>query len=94
MLYVHIAVMLVLIIGAHFVPTVGPITPVGMKILGVFIAMLYGWSICGMVWPSMLGMLGVAMSGVVTMKEFANMSFGNETIVYMIFVMVFTGVID
>lgn len=47
-----------------------------------------------MVWPSLLGMIGVALSGAVTMKEFANLSFGNETIVFMIFVFVFTGVID
>lgn len=36
MLYVHIAVMLALIIGFHFVPTVGSITPVGMKLVGIF----------------------------------------------------------
>ncbi len=94
MLYVHVAVMLILMIGAYFVPPVSTITPVGMKVLGVFLAMLYGWTTCGMVWPSMLGMIGVALSGAVTMKEFANLSFGNETIVFMIFVFVFTGVID
>ncbi len=94
MLYVHIAVMLVVMIGFRFIPPVGSITPIGMKILGVFLAVLYGWTTCGMIWPSMLGMIGVALSGIVSMKEFATMSFGNETIVFIMFIFVFTGVID
>lgn len=94
MLYVHVAVMLALIIAFRFIPPFGAITPVGMRILGVFLAVLYGWSTCGMIWPSLFGMVGVALSGVMTMQEFANASFGNETIVYMLFIFVFTGAIE
>lgn len=94
MLYVHVAVMLALYIGFRFLPPIGTITPMGMRILGLFLAVLYGWSTCGMIWPSLFGMVGVALTGVMTMKEFAAMSFGNETIVFMIFIFVFTGVID
>ena len=92
--YIHIAIMLILIIGFHFLPPIGTITPVGMKILGIFLAMLYGWTTCGMIWPSMLGMIAVPLTGLLTMKEFAALIFGNETLVFIIFLFFFTGVID
>lgn len=93
-LYLHIAVMLFLIIGSWFIPATGTVTPVGMRLIGIFVAMLYGWTTVGMLWPSLLGMVALALSGPLTMKEFIAISFGNETIVYIIFIFIFTGVID
>lgn len=93
-LYMHIVVMLALIIGFHFIPPMGAITPIGMKLIGIFLAMLYGWTTCGMLWTSLLGIIALPFSGAVTMKEFLMQSFGNETIVFMLFIFVFTGVID
>ena len=94
MMYVHIAVMMGLIIGFHFVPPVGSITTVGMKLVGIFLAMLYGWTTCGMLWPSIIGLLAVPFSGAITMKEFVMSSFGNETVVYILFLFIFTAVIE
>lgn len=86
--------MLVLICGGWLVPAAGAVTPLGMKLLGIFLAMLYGWTTVGMLWPSLLGMVALALSGVMPMADFLKVSFGNETIVFILFVFVFTGVID
>lgn len=93
-LYIHIVIMLTLIIGFHFIPPIGTITPIGMKLIGIFLAILYGWTTCGMLWPSMLGIVVLPFSNAVTIKEFLMQSFGNETIVFILFIFIFTGVID
>ena len=51
-------------------PPIGSITPLGMKILGIFIGMLYGWTTSGMIWPSLLGMVAFASTGMMPMTEF------------------------
>lgn len=94
LLYVHITVMLILIIGFNFLPPFGSITEMGMKLIGIFLAMLYGWSTCGMLWTSLLGMVSLALCQAVPMADFLAMSFGNETLVFILFIFFFTGVID
>ena len=42
-----------------------PVTEVGMAVMGVFIGMVYLWSTMDSIWPSMLGLLLVGISGYV-----------------------------
>ena len=49
---IHVALMLLMMVGGAFLPTLGSITPLGMKTLGIFFGTVYGWSTLGMVWPS------------------------------------------
>ncbi|MEE0435876.1 MAG: SLC13 family permease [Peptococcaceae bacterium] len=86
--------MMVLIVGAHFMPPVGAITEGGMKLLGVFLAMLYGWTFCDLIWVSMLGIVAIGFSGVVTLPEFLVAGFGSDSLVYILFLFFFTGVIS
>lgn len=37
----------------------GQITPIGMKVLGVFIATLYGWLFLDLIWPSLIGLVRI-----------------------------------
>ena len=41
--YIHIAIMLVITFGVGFLPPVGQITELGMKVLGCFLGIVYGW---------------------------------------------------
>ena len=93
-MYLHIAIMLGLIIGFSFLPPIGMLTPTGMKLTGIFLAMLYGWTTCDMLWTCLLGMSALALTGAVPMKEFLAQSFGSESIVFILFLFIFTGVID
>ena len=47
-----------------------------------------------MIWPSLLGMVAFAGTGMMPMTEFLKVSFGNETVVFILFMFVFTAVID
>lgn len=92
--WLHVAIMFVLIIGAHFLPPVGAITQGGMNLLGIFLAMLYGWTFCDLIWVSMLGIVAIGFSGVVTLPEFLVAGFGSDSLVYILFLFFFTGVIS
>lgn len=52
----HVVIMLLLMVGGQFLPTIGTITPLGMKILGIFFGTVYGWSTLGMIWPSFISL--------------------------------------
>lgn len=61
---IHCAIMFVLTFGIGALPPFGgEITPIGMKIIGVFIGLLYGWTFLGFFWTSCFGMLVLAFSG-------------------------------
>ena len=52
LLWLHIGIMFLVIIGFSMMKPIGSITPLGMKLTGIFLAMLWGWSTCGLLWPS------------------------------------------
>lgn len=86
--WVHFAIVCVLMFGVGFIPPFGTVTVIGMKMIGVFLGLLYGWSTCGMFWPSLIGMIALGFTGVGTVKEIVVQGFGNETIVFVIFILV------
>ena len=83
-----------LVIGGFFMvvfPLLDPIEPlteIGMAVLGVFIGMVYLWSALDSIWPSLLGLMLVALAGYVSdktgyaaVKQVMLDSFGNETVI-------------
>lgn len=62
--YVHSAITIALFVFTGFLPPFGDITPLGMKVLGVFLGMLYGWLTVGFAWPSLLGLFFLGVTGI------------------------------
>lgn len=77
--YMHAAVMIVLMLCGNFLPTFGQITPLGMKVLGVFLGLLYGWIFVGILWPSVLGFFTLSLTGIMTPLEAFIVGFTNPT---------------
>ena len=78
----------------HF-PAVDPLTPVGMRVLGILIGMVYFWSTINSIWPSLLGlvMIGFAgmnpdLQGYAAVKDVFLNSFGLETVVFVMLAMI------
>ncbi len=77
-----------------------PVTEVGMAVMGVFIGMVYLWSTMDSIWPSMLGLLLVGISGYVpelqgyaAVKDLFLNAFGTETVLVCMFgLILFAGV--
>lgn len=80
--YIHTIIMLtILAVFYFFVPVVEPLTPLGIKVLGVFFAMLYGWLFCDVIWPSLLGLVMLAVCGYDTIDNVLLSAFGNSTVI-------------
>lgn len=52
MFYLKLAIYLVITFGIGFLPPVGQISELGMRVLGVFVGTIFGWIFFEMVWPS------------------------------------------
>lgn len=90
----HFAIMVILVVGFRFLPPVGQISENGMNVLGVFLAVLYGWTFCDLLWVSLFGIIMIGFTGVITFPEFIAAAFGSDTVLYMLFLFFFTGMIS
>ena len=73
--------------GFSTLPTPEPLTPYGMKTLGIFFALLFGWCTIGMIWPSIVGILAMPLLGVLPLGDvFAN-GWGSSVMLLIFFMM-------
>lgn len=84
--YMHCAIGLILMLGFGFLPSPAPITHLGMQLLGIFFGLLYLWSTCGLVWPSVAGFIALAVIDVGNAESITKMTFGNSSVMMMIFI--------
>lgn len=78
-------VSLAIIAVFSLLPAPAPITPMGMRVIGVFLAVLLGWSLSNEVWPSLLGLLAFPLTGVITMPGLLVVGWGSPTVMFLIF---------
>ena len=71
--YIHSIIFLLITINTGFLPT-------GMKVLGVFLGLLYGWIFIGFIWPSLLGMLALGMTGYASIIDVFIGGFGHANV--------------
>lgn len=57
--WIHYAITAILVFGSQFLPQIGPVTPLGGAVLGTFIGVIYGWTFLDMIWPSIIGLIGL-----------------------------------
>ena len=97
MYYVHCAIGLGIMVLFFFLPPFEPITPLGMKVVGIFLMMIYSWSMVGTLWPSILGlaMLGaIGANGDGGSNAVWLNAVGNYTVILVLFGMVLFGAVD
>lgn len=84
-----------LMFGVGYLEPWGSLNPLGMKVLGIFLGMLWGWTAIGFVWPSLLGLLALGLSGYQTVPAAIAAGFGatNNTVLC-IFLFVFAAYMD
>jgi len=78
----------------YICPPFGPITEVGVGVLGVFIGAIYGWSTCGVVWPSLLGIVAIGFTGFQTVTESMQYGFSHNNVLTLMFVFPFMYAIE
>ncbi|MFP5520880.1 SLC13 family permease [Peptococcus simiae] len=101
--YIHAAIGIGIMALFWFVlDPVMTVTPIGMRVAGVFLGMVYLWSTVGSIWPSILGIILLGLSGVAGeefegyagVKAVCMQAFGSDTVVLIMLAMVLFGAIE
>ena len=88
---VNSAISLILMFGFGYLPPIGPITQLGMQILGIFLGMVYGWIFVSIPWPSLAGLIALIQTGYMSSGEVIKSSFGDTNVMLMFFIFIFCG---
>lgn len=91
-MFIHIAIGIILMFAGWFIPPFASITELGMKILFIFIGVIYLWSTVETTWSSCLAVILVGMSGYTAkIGDTITSGFGNTTVVLVLFSMILFG---
>ncbi len=90
----HAAVCLLIMFGFGQLQPVEPLTPLGMRLIGIFLGVLYGWVCIEIVWPSLAGLLALMLAGGMKPVVLLNKSFGDPIVQMMFFIFVFCAAIN
>lgn len=63
MYWIHIAIFLIITFGVGFLPPFAEITPLGMRVLDVFLGVIYGWCFIALDWPSLVALVALVIVG-------------------------------
>ena len=80
--YINSAIGVCIMLFFGCLPTFSTVTPMGMKILGIYIGLLYLWSTVDLIWPSLLGIVVTGFSGYKTVGALLSAGWGDGTNVY------------
>ena len=72
-----------IVILFFLLPPLGAVTPAGMRLLGLFIAFIYGLTVSTDVWPSLATLVLLPFSSLTTFGGVITLSFGNDTYIFM-----------
>lgn len=92
--YIHLVVMIALTLLISVCPPFGAITSTGMRTIGVFVGVLYGWMTIDLIWPSLFGYVALAILGITDTTTALSSGFGNAQLVQVLAVMVMAGALD
>ncbi len=87
--YLHVAGILACMFLFGLIPPFGPLTPMGMQVLGIFIGMIWGWTIGETIWPSLLGLVLLGFTEGNTVMGILNTAFANTTLQQVLFSLLF-----
>ncbi|MDO4281708.1 MAG: SLC13 family permease [Peptococcaceae bacterium] len=93
----HLIIGFGIIVLFWLMPPIDPITPLGMKCVGAFLSMVYLWSAVDTLWPSMVGLFMIAISGFAGDAGFNGawmVAIGTNTVLLTMFAMILFGGMD
>lgn len=99
--WIHVVIGLAFMLFFQFIPPIGDITEIGMRVLGIFIGMVYMWATVDGVWPELVAMVLIGLSGYVTdatgyggVKSVFTSALGSETVIVVVLCMFLFGSIE
>lgn len=87
--WVHSMVVFIFMFGFPLLSNIGPVTDYGMRVLGIFLGCLYGWTFISLIWPSFLGLLALGFTDFGTMSGTFAAAYGGDTYLFVFFMLSF-----
>lgn len=91
--YIHCIIGILIMLVFRFISPFGPVTEVGVKVLGVFLGTMYLWTFVDTLWPSLFGVLMLGFTGFGSFNGLLSSTFGNPIVIMLFFVIMLTGAI-
>ena len=82
--WIRVAIWLILSFAGWLTPAVGPVTDYGMKILFIFVGLMFGWICLDLIYPSFLSVVLVAIASGEPASTFFYAGFSSEIVVVII----------
>lgn len=94
--YIHFLIVIAFMFLFRFIPTFGTVTPYGMAVIGIFIGLIYGWSVDAdnLIWTSLLALVAIGMTDFGNAGSALAAAFGNESVMLMLLGMFFLGMLQ
>jgi len=92
--YIKAIAFLMITFGFGYLPAVEPLTPLGMKVLGIFFGLLFGWTTIGLIWPSIVGLLGLVIIDAMNLKTVFALGWGSNTLLLIFFMMIVAAIVE
>ena len=92
--WIHVAICLAITFGFGYLPPIAGLSEIGMKAVGIFFGVLYGWVFIDLAWPSLLGIFAVGMSGYMTVAKSFATAFSDSNTLQMILVLVLVAYLE
>ena len=92
-LYIKVAIMFIIMFVVGSLPPFGQVTEMGMKIIGVFVGIIFAWIAIDTLWPSVFGFVALSFTGYTTILGAFGTALSNSTVIMILFGATFAGVI-
>lgn len=89
-----VCIFLLIIFGFGKLPVVEPITPLGMRAIGVFLGLIFAWMTLGLLWPSIIGLLALVILDTMNVTTAFALGWGSDTLLLILFMTILAAVIE
>ncbi|MBQ2994101.1 MAG: hypothetical protein IJD56_01245 [Peptococcaceae bacterium] len=93
MAYVNLAIVIFFMFGFGYIPAPPPLTQYGMAVIGIFIGVVYGWTVSssGLTWVSLLGVAALGFTDLGACSVAMSKVFATDTAALLLFGMLMLG---
>lgn len=90
----HFIVFCIIAAMGWVIPPVAPITVEGMRLLGIFVAAVYGWTVTSEIWPSLMTVILMPFTGLADLTTVLAGSWGGDTCLFIVLIMVLVAFLE
>ena len=92
--YLKIAVFFLIMYGFGFLTALEPLTPMGMKVIGIFLGLIFAWTTLGLLWPSIAGLLTLVILDTMDLNTAFALGWGSNTLLLILFMTIIAAIVE